>query len=538
MSKEIATLVDFDGNIIEDKLCVQPSTEEDAAAHGLMCPSDKAKLDTIEVGAQVNYISEILVEDNKMTINTSDDKSLMVPKLTEDNKIAPVLIDNATTSKAGLMSIEDKEKLSKVDENANNYIHPEHTVYNTGLYKIKVDNEGHICEAIGVTKEDISDIGVSVDPHPLTHEPSIIVQDENNRFVSDKQIVEWSSKASTSTATNTSAGLMSAEDKKNLDDLLKNKNNIAVDDALSTTSTNPVQNKVVTEAINDHGVHVTFSDSIPSQHGTAATGTATTVSRSDHVHPKQTTISGNAGSATKLETPREIKVNLGSTTAANFDGTGNINPGVSGTLSIANGGTGATTESDARKNLGISYSTSIPTSAPSTGTGSVCFVEDIHASLPITEGGTGATSVSAARANLKLNHVGASASAKGSISSISLTPASEIITIPLTDFISISDTNFQIIENGIECPYDGQVLISGNVYIENSSVAQKGCYLFKNGGELISQYIQAGTGVVSSGTALIDVSAGDIITIAARCGIVCNASPNNKSTQLTVSYVN
>lgn len=50
-----------------------------------------------------------------------------------------------------------------------------------------------------------------------------------------------------------------------------------------------------------------------------------------------------AVAATKLATGRTIKTNLGSTTAATFDGTSNITPGISGTLPVANGGTGQTT---------------------------------------------------------------------------------------------------------------------------------------------------------------------------------------------------
>lgn len=52
---------------------------------------------------------------------------------------------------------------------------------------------------------------------------------------------------------------------------------------------------------------------------------------------------GTAAAATKLATGRTIRTNLGSTTAATFDGTSNITPGISGTLSVSNGGTGQTT---------------------------------------------------------------------------------------------------------------------------------------------------------------------------------------------------
>ncbi|WP_302349478.1 hypothetical protein [uncultured Megasphaera sp.] len=53
-------------------------------------------------------------------------------------------------------------------------------------------------------------------------------------------------------------------------------------------------------------------------------------------------IAGNAGSATKLATARTIQTNLASTSAASFNGTANITPGVTGVLPVANGGTGQT----------------------------------------------------------------------------------------------------------------------------------------------------------------------------------------------------
>ena len=60
-----------------------------------------------------------------------------------------------------------------------------------------------------------------------------------------------------------------------------------------------------------------------------------------------------AAAATKLATARTIRTNLASTSTASFDGTANITPGVTGTLPISNGGTGATTAAAARTNLGI-----------------------------------------------------------------------------------------------------------------------------------------------------------------------------------------
>ena len=63
-----------------------------------------------------------------------------------------------------------------------------------------------------------------------------------------------------------------------------------------------------------------------------AAGTATNAIHADE-----------ADTAAKLTTARTIRTNLASTSAASFNGTANITPGVTGTLPIANGGTGGTT---------------------------------------------------------------------------------------------------------------------------------------------------------------------------------------------------
>lgn len=58
-------------------------------------------------------------------------------------------------------------------------------------------------------------------------------------------------------------------------------------------------------------------------------------------------ISGNAATATKLETSRTLQTNLASTSTASFDGSANASPGVTGTLGVGNGGTGQTTAKNA-----------------------------------------------------------------------------------------------------------------------------------------------------------------------------------------------
>lgn len=80
----------------------------------------------------------------------------------------------------------------------------------------------------------------------------------------------------------------------------------------------------------------------------ASVGSEAAVARADHVHPIQTSVSGNAGTADKLKTARSIGISGGITaTAATFDGTKDVSITVTGVpASIVSGlGTVATSNS-------------------------------------------------------------------------------------------------------------------------------------------------------------------------------------------------
>ena len=72
-----------------------------------------------------------------------------------------------------------------------------------------------------------------------------------------------------------------------------------------------------------------------------------------HNYAGSSTPGGAANTAMALNTGRTIQTNLGSTATATFDGTQNITPGITGTLPISHGGTGATTADAAREALGV-----------------------------------------------------------------------------------------------------------------------------------------------------------------------------------------
>lgn len=233
----------------------------------------------------------------------------------------------------------ERDKLAGLE----NYVHPAHTAYNKGMYKVAVDDEGHVTEAETMTKEDIYNAG-GVIQSELTFQDYIgdiplafmtlfyggglrniaeigfdrrdddgkrnfslklggwqdkstgrldlidyigcqytITPDPNNSYgaqhyyyvlpagksgtialtsdipdISEKQdkltagtnitISGNTISAKDTTYGNASAsaaGLMTAADKKKLDGIAAGATKVAVDSALSATSTNPVQNKAV-----------------------------------------------------------------------------------------------------------------------------------------------------------------------------------------------------------------------------------------------------------------------------------------------------
>lgn len=54
----------------------------------------------------------------------------------------------------------EKNKLAGIESGANNYTHPTYTANNSGLYKVTVDEKGHVSEVATVAKSDITSLGI------------------------------------------------------------------------------------------------------------------------------------------------------------------------------------------------------------------------------------------------------------------------------------------------------------------------------------------------------------------------------------------
>ena len=109
----------------------------------------------------------------------------------------------------------------------------------------------------------------------------------------------------------------------------KNGTNLTVDSNRKVNIAVPTK---TSELYNDSGF-ITTSDipegaaastTTPKVAGTAAIGTELAFARGDHVHPAQTSVSGNAGTATKLATARTITLSGDVSGSTTFDGSGDV----------------------------------------------------------------------------------------------------------------------------------------------------------------------------------------------------------------------
>mgnify|MGYP001423094062 CR=1 FL=1 len=81
---------------------------------------------------------------------------------TQDTQIAALQKTSHTHSNKDVLdkteqpyTTAERDKLAGLE----NYVHPAHTAYNKGMYKVAVDDEGHVTEAETMTKEDIYNAG-------------------------------------------------------------------------------------------------------------------------------------------------------------------------------------------------------------------------------------------------------------------------------------------------------------------------------------------------------------------------------------------
>lgn len=264
----------------------------------------------------------------------------------------------ATTSTAGFMSSADKTKLDGVAANANNYVHPT-TDGNLHVPATGTNSEDKVLVA-GATPGSFSwvDFDFSYMPlasikHPVKVATSVAITLAGLQTIDgvalaegDRVLVKDQPGSLDNGIYVASAGAWARAADSNTPEKLSS---ALVSVALGTLhagrrfqtpfkSTDVIGTNVIDWArLVDSRMASTVVGSAP---GTAAVGISLNYARQDHVHPVQTTITGNAGSATILQTGRTISMTGDVTwTSASFDGSANV----TGTATLANSGVTAGT---------------------------------------------------------------------------------------------------------------------------------------------------------------------------------------------------
>ena len=147
-----------------------------------------------ERGGQTNVLEAVLVNGTQLIPNAAKAVNILVPAkvsdLTNDKKFQENVIEQVLVNGVK-MPVDDKKRVtvtlptqtSNLQNDAgyqtnaevlaairaNAYVHPSHTAYGSGLYKIAVDNLGHVTSAAKTVKSDITALGIPGQDTVYTH---------------------------------------------------------------------------------------------------------------------------------------------------------------------------------------------------------------------------------------------------------------------------------------------------------------------------------------------------------------------------------
>lgn len=134
---------------------MQENAYDDTELRGVVS-ENVARIDTLNelVG---NTKVETQIGDAVATLESEIDNKLNTMQSAIDSKVDAEDGKGLSTND---YTTAEKDKLATIEDNANLYEHPVHTSYDSGLYKVTVDGEGHVSSAAFVEKEDIVALGI------------------------------------------------------------------------------------------------------------------------------------------------------------------------------------------------------------------------------------------------------------------------------------------------------------------------------------------------------------------------------------------
>ncbi len=221
------------------------------SANGLMSSADKVKLDGVEDGATKTIVDDAMSDtstnpvQNKVVMKYIDSRGSLPPVSVKNDTMLIQVVDGAYAlrTKESIFPIDDA--LDTESKNAvENGIIARRFEQLSGVTLPATSKRDGLMSAANYTKLSGIEAGATKTIVDAT------LDETSTNPVQNKAVkTALDGKAGTAEATTGAAGLMSAADKTKLDGVEAGANKTIVDDAMSDTSTNPVQNKAVKAAL-------------------------------------------------------------------------------------------------------------------------------------------------------------------------------------------------------------------------------------------------------------------------------------------------
>ena len=234
------TLSDTSENPVQNKVIKQAidnkadKTTATTTADGLMSAEDKSKLDGIATGAKAGTVTNVVITaTSPLAVNsTAAITSSGTRTISHLNSGVTAATYGTNKTTALTPKFGDAFIVNGFEVNASGHI------TSATSHTVKMPN--------AVFTKSGSGAAVGLVPAPSTTAGTTKYLREDGTWQ-----VPPDNNTTYNNATTSSAGLMSAEDKSKLDGIATGANKTVIDTALSSTSTNPVQNKIVNSALDN-----------------------------------------------------------------------------------------------------------------------------------------------------------------------------------------------------------------------------------------------------------------------------------------------
>ena len=227
------------------------TTAATTSANGLMSSADKVKLDGVEDGATKTIVDDAMSDtstnpvQNKVVMKYIDSRGSLPPVSVKNDTMLIQVVDGAYAlrTKESIFPVDDA--LDTESKNAvENGIIARRFEQLSGVTLPATSKRDGLMSAANYSKLSGIEAGATKTIVDAT------LDETSTNPVQNKAVkTALDGKAGTAEATTGAAGLMSAADKTKLDGVEAGANKTIVDDAMSDTSTNPVQNKAVKAAL-------------------------------------------------------------------------------------------------------------------------------------------------------------------------------------------------------------------------------------------------------------------------------------------------